>query len=144
MVTARPRATMITAVTLSVVLFAAAMIGWFAQPAETRARYTALQAGTLAFFLLFMIGFMLAVGLCWVRADAEGITFRNGLRTHHLAWSEIASIRYRDGDPWAYANLVDGHPSGRERYQLLGIQQTDGRRAAELAARVRAMRPAGD
>lgn len=138
---ARPRATLLTAIVLSVVLGVGSVLLWWALGPDVRARVTPLQAGTLAFFVVFMIGFMLAVGLSYVRADDEGLTFRNGLLTHRLRWDEIDRLRYQEGDPWAFVYVVDGHPSGRERFQLLGIQQTDGPRAVALVKAVAARRP---
>lgn len=132
---------MTMAIILSVVLVAGSGLLWWALGPDIRSRVTPLQAGTLAFFVLFMVAFMLVVGFSWTRADEKGLVFRNGLFTHRLAWGEISRIVYREGDPWAFAYLVEDHPSGRDRYMLMGIQQTDGARAVELAKAVAAQRP---
>lgn len=142
--TVRPRATLLTSVVLSVVLTVLYVVLWFLQPPTTRALYSSLQLGTLVLFLVIGIAIMLAIGLSLVRADGDGLTVRNGLRAHRLRWSEVAAIRYRDGDPWAYAELVAGHASGRERLMLLGVQQTDGARAREAVAALRRLRGGGD
>jgi hypothetical protein len=99
--------------------------GWVAMPAQTRDLFTAPQLVTLASFVVVMIGFMMSVGLSYVRADADGLTFRNGLRTHHLDWSQVSGFRFTENDPWAYV-LTEGEPDQRP---LLGLQRTDRARA---------------
>lgn len=121
----RPRRALLTASVLSAVLGVAAVAGWVAMPAQTRDLFTAPQLLTLAFFVLVMIGFMMSVGLSFVRADVDGLTFRNGLRTHHLGWSQVSGFRFTENDPWAYV-LTDGEPDQRP---LLGLQRTDRERA---------------
>jgi len=136
----RPRRALLTATVLSAVLLAAAVAGWVAMPTQTRDLFTPPQLLTLAFFVLVMIGFMMTVGLSFVRADAEGLTFRNGFRTHHLDWTHVAGFRFTENDPWAYV-LTDGDPDQRP---LLGLQRTDRERAvASFAALEAARREAG-
>lgn len=121
----RPRRSLLTASALSAVLVGAAALGWLALPAEIQVQFTGLQLLTLAFFVLVMVGFMMSLGLSVVRADAAGLTFRNGLRTHRLAWDHVRGFRFAEDDPWAYV-LVDHEPGQRP---LLGIQRTDRDRA---------------
>lgn len=136
----RPLRALVTASVLSAVLVVAAVVGWFATPVQTRDLFTAPQLLTLAFFILVMIGFMMSVGLCYVRADTEGLTFRNGLRTHHLDWPQVTGFRFTENDPWAYV-LTDGDPDQRP---LLGLQRTDRERAvASFRALEEARREAG-
>ena len=130
----RPRRALLTACALSAVLLTAAVAGWVAMPTQTRDLFTAPQLLTLAFFVLVMIGFMMSVGLSYVRADAAGLTFRNGLRTHHLEWSQVTGFRFTENDPWAYV-LTDGDPDQRS---LLGLQRTDRARAEEAFAALNA------
>lgn len=136
----RPRRALLTASVLSAVLLVAAGAGWVAMPAATRDLFTPVQLLTLAFFVLVMLGFMMSIGLSTVRADATGLTFRNGLRTHHLDWPEVVGFRFTENDPWAYV-LTDGDPDQRP---LLGLQRTDHLRAdAAFAALEKAWRQAG-
>jgi hypothetical protein len=136
----RPRRALLTASVLSAVLVVAAVGGWVAMPAQTRDLFTPPQLLTLAFFVAVMIGFMMIVGLSVVRADDEGLTFRNGLRTHHLDWPQVAGFRFTENDPWAYV-LTDGDPDQRP---LLGLQRTDRERAvASFRALETAWRGAG-
>lgn len=131
----RPLRALVTASVLSAVLLATAVVGWVAMPAETRDLFTAPQLLTLAFFVLVMIGFMMSVGLSVVRADEAGLTFRNGLRTHHLDWAQVAGFRFTENDPWAYV-LTDGDPDQRP---LLGLQRTDRERADAAFAALNAV-----
>jgi hypothetical protein len=136
----RPRRALLTASVLSAVLLVLTVAGWVAMPAQTRDLFTPPQLLTLALFVLVMIGFMMCVGLSVVRADDTGLTFRNGLRTHHLDWAEVAGFRFTENDPWAYV-LTDGDPDQRP---LLGLQRTDHERAdAAFAALTAAWRQAG-
>jgi len=136
----RPRRALLTASVLSVVLLAFCVVGWLAVPVETRDLFTAPQLVTLVLFIVIMIGFMMSVGLSVVRADHTGLTFRNGVRTHHLDWQEVAGFRFTENDPWAYV-LTDGDPDQRP---LLGLQRTDRARAdAGFAALNAAWRQAG-
>jgi hypothetical protein len=121
----RPRRALLTASVLSAVLLAATVVGWVAMPVQTRDLFTPPQLLTLGFFVLVMIGFMMSVGLSVVRADDDGLTFRNGLRTHHLDWDQVAGFRFTENDPWAYV-LTDDDPDQRP---LLGLQRTDHERA---------------
>jgi hypothetical protein len=121
----RPRRALLTACVLSAVLVAASVAGWVLMPTQTRDLFTAPQLLTLAFFVLVMIGFMMSVGLSVVRADDAGLTYRNGLRSHHLDWVEVTGFRFTENDPWAYV-LTDEDPDQRP---LLGIQRTDRARA---------------
>ncbi|HSK34877.1 MAG TPA: PH domain-containing protein [Propionicimonas sp.] len=135
----RPRRALLTASVLSAVLLAATVVGWVAMPVQTRDLFTPPQLLTLGFFVLVMIGFMMSVGLSVVRADDDGLTFRNGLRTHHLDWDQVAGFRFTENDPWAYV-LTDDDPDQRP---LLGLQRTDHERAeAALVALESAWRQA--
>ncbi len=134
--TFRPRRVLWFSSALSVALVAAAAFGWWALPTHIRAQFTAFQAGTLAFFIAVMVGFMMAVGLSYVRADDAGLRFRNGLVSRRLEWGEITGFRFRHGDPWAYVNHEDA--TGVHRQQLLGIQAVEGPAATEAVEYLRA------
>ena len=72
-----------------------------------------------------------------MRADARGVKFRNGLRTHVIAWEDVHKVLLRPGDPWALLLVrpEDGPMEtdvDAEKHQMLGIQAGDG--AAAQAA----------
>lgn len=137
-VIARPRMVIVNCAVWTVVLVGASLLGWFALPADIRVLFTAPQVGTLLFFVAFMVAFMWTVGLSYVRADAVGLKFRNGLRSHARTWDQVEGIRYASGDPWAFVEL-DGDP---DRLALLGIMRTDGRRAEALVHDLRRLHAA--
>ncbi len=134
-VVVRPRASLRMAVSLSVSLLGLAGIGWVLTPLSIRVLFTGLQIATLLLFLAIMVGMAMAIGLSVVRADADGLRFRNGVRSHTVAWPDVKAIRYRDGDPWAYVVVR----TEVEQLPLLGIQRSDGERAEEAVAALRAM-----
>ncbi|MFC8449088.1 PH domain-containing protein [Kitasatospora sp. NPDC057223] len=65
-----------------------------------------------------------------VRADAEGVTVVNFLRSRRLAWPEIVRVNFRQGDPWASLDLADG-----TSLAAVGIQAGVGHEQAVRAAR---------
>lgn len=132
---ARPRTVILNCIAWSILLPLIFVGGWFLLPPDVRVLFTGLQIFTLLFFLAFILGFLWTVGLSYVRADAEGLTFRNGLRTHRRSWAQVRGIRYGEGDSWAFVLL-----KGRlDRLALMGIMRTDARRADELVAELRAI-----
>lgn len=135
---ARPRLVTLNAIAWSIVLPGASLLGWFALSPDIRALFTAFQLATLAFFVLFMLGFVWVIALSYVRADATGLKFRNGLRTHRLAWSQVRGLRYAPGDAWAFVLLN----SEVERLPLMGIMRTDKQRAEGFVASLHAMHTA--
>ncbi len=130
-----PRRLRIIGLAIAAVLCAATAVGWFALPAELRSLFTLSQRLTLLGLLALLIGVVVAVAASTVRADADGLRIRNGLRTHAVPWPQVHKILFRSGDPWAQLLLVpdDGRPFevslDAEKRQLMGIQAVDGARA---------------
>ncbi len=124
------------AVIWTVVMGGAALLGWFMLPASIRTMFTLPQILTLVFFLVFMLGIVWVVATGYVRADAEGLRGRNGLRSFRYGWDEVDSVRYRDADHWAFVELNDTTDR-----PLLGIMRSDGeladRKFDELSALTR-------
>lgn len=130
---ARPRVVFLSVVAWTVVLVAGAFLGWFALPAHVRALFTAIQVGTLLLFLAIMLGILWVVALSIVRADAAGVTIRNGLKTHRIPWSQVRGVEFTRHDSFAYLITGDGH----DRRLMLGIMRSDGPRSDELVAELR-------
>lgn len=129
----RPRVLLVHASVWTVILVLFFGLGFLAFPPEVRARFTPFQLATLVFFLAFMVGFLWVLAACYVRADAEGLVYRNGLATHRTPWRDVAGIRYRDGDAWAFV-LLDREGTKRA---LMGVMRADGRRAADAVEELR-------
>lgn len=120
-------AALVTSIVGSVVLLLAAMWGWYAIGASIRAQVTWPQAATLLFFLVFMIAMMLSIGYSRIWADEDGVVIRNGPVLRKFRIEEVAGLRLRDGDPWAY--LLVKHNGGVRRRAVLAIQSLEGARA---------------
>ena len=130
---ARPKVVLWNAAAWSVILPGIMLLLWFQLPLEIRLLFTPFQVAEIAFIFLFMLGIIWVVALSYVRADASGLVFRNGLRTHRLAWSEVEEVRMTDHDPWAYLHVA----TDVGRLPLLGIMRTDGKRAVQLYLELR-------
>lgn len=129
---AAPRMLRRQAAIWTVVLGGGAVFGFYALPANVRALFTPLQIGTLAFFVLFMLGIVWVVALGYVWAGPQGLRFRNGLKTREVPWSEIAAFRYAPADHWAFVEFRDDTDR-----PLLGIQRSDGGYAEDDVAALR-------
>ena len=76
---------------------------------------------------------------CWrgtVRADVDeqGITVRNLVVTRRLDWAQVVAVRFGQGRPWFQLDLSDG-----DVLAVMGVQQSDGPRAAAEAGRLAAL-----
>jgi len=139
----RPRRLRVVAAFFAVALVAATLVGWRALPADVRVLFTLSQRLTLVGVLVFLLMVIAALALSYVRADATGLRFRNGLRSHHVPWDRVHAVVLRRGDPWAFVLLLpaDGRPFtanlDAEKRQLMGIQAGDGAAAQRAVAELR-------
>ena len=147
----RPRRLRVLAVLMSLALVGAVVVGWRALPSSLRDKFSPSQILTLLALLAVLELVMVAIAASYVRADDEGLRFRNGLRSHTVRWDQVHKIVLRPGDPWALVLLLpsDGSPFeidlDAEKRQLMGIQSTDGElaRAAVDTLRQRRRRAVG-
>ena len=129
---ARPHRVRVIAIIATFALCLMTAIGWFLLPAEVRALFTLSQRLTLLGVLALLIVGMVALASSYVRADANGLRIRNGLRVHAVPWGRVHKIILRPGDPWALLLITpaDGRPFqadlDAEKRQLMGIQTVDG------------------
>lgn len=130
-----PRVVRVITIIATVVLCAMAALGWFLLPPEIRSLFTVPQLLTLLGILAALVLGMVALGSSYVRADAAGLRYRNGLRVHAVPWARVHKIILRPGDPWAFLLITpsDGRPFevdlDADRRQLMGIQRVDGKLA---------------
>jgi len=128
----RPRRLRVVAIVLAVVLTAATLFGWFALPKDIRVLFTPSQLATLLGLLAVLLLVMFSLAFSVVRADRDGLRFRNGLRTHTVPWDRVHKVILRRGDPWAMLLLTpsDGRPFtadlDAEKQQLMAVQYGDG------------------
>ncbi|HEY5978767.1 MAG TPA: PH domain-containing protein [Microlunatus sp.] len=112
------------------------LVFWVALPANLKAEFTLSQAVTLLLILGLFVFALIIVGNGVVKADADGLSFRNGLSRHRYAWSRIHRVILRPGDAWAQVLLI---PTDRpvevaadlDHRMLMGIQRGDGEYAIE-------------
>ena len=128
----RPRRLRVVAAFFALALVLATLYGWLALPQEIRDLFTVSQRLTLLGVLALLVGVMVALALSVVRADADGLWFRNGLRTHTVPWNRVHQIILRRGDPWAFVLLTPADGSAftadldAEKRQLMAVQYGDG------------------
>jgi hypothetical protein len=68
------------------------------------------------------------------RADRQGLTVVNFVRTRRLEWPQILGVNLRQGDPWVLLDLADGGTLA-----VVAIQPGSGRRqAARMANELKA------
>jgi Bacterial PH domain len=73
-------------------------------------------------------------GRCELRAGSTGLTVINVVRTTELDWAEVLDARMEPGEPWPTLDLADGTTMA-----AMGIQSTDGERARQAVAELRAL-----
>jgi asparagine N-glycosylation enzyme membrane subunit Stt3 len=140
---ARPHRLRILALVAVAALVVLSVLFWFAMPAEIRVLFTLSQRLTLLGVLGSLILTTVLTAASYVRADTEGLRFRNGLRTHQVPWARVHKILLRRGDPWAQVLLTPADGSefeadlDAEKHQLMGIQATDGVRAQQAVEELR-------
>ena len=140
---ARPHRVRVIVIIATLALCLLTAIGWFLLPAEIRALFTLSQRLTLLGVLALLIGGMVALASSYVRADANGLRIRNGLRAHAVPWDRVHKVILRPGDPWALLLVrpEDGRPFeadiDAEKRQMMGIQTVDGAFAKDAVNELR-------
>ena len=119
------------------VLFGGALLlvcafAWFSFDAETRARFSWFQRGTVVFLGLLFYSAGFAMARSRVVAEADRLLVVNGYRTHVYEWAEVLAVHLPPGAPWAVLDLADGTSQ-----PAMGIQGSDGGRARRAVAELR-------
>ncbi|SDU85118.1 PH domain-containing protein [Microlunatus sagamiharensis] len=134
---------------IAAALVALTFYGWFALPREIRVLFTVFQLLTLLAVLAALVLVVVGVAASSVRADAEGMRVRNGLRVHHVPWDRVHRVMMRPGDAWAFALLRPEGDDGQtpftpdldtQKRHLVGIQSHDGAYAEQAVAELRRLR----
>lgn len=120
---------LLTALLLSTLLLIGSLYGWYAIGPDIRGDITMFQAATLLFFMMLMIAIMLSLGYFRLWADDNGVTVRNGPLVRRYQIEQIAGLRLRSGDAWAYL-LIKGD-DGLEKRPVLAIQHMEGQGAKD-------------
>ena len=132
--TFRPYGVRIAIYGLGGLLTLTVVVMWFAFPASIRAQFTFLQVVTVIGLglMFYAAGYGLARSRLVARED--GLTVVNGYKARRFEWNEVLAISLRPGSPWAVLDLSDG-----TSVPAMGIQGSDGQRAARQVAQVRAL-----
>ncbi len=125
-----------TSLVLSAVLFMSVLFGWYAIGPDIRGQISGFQAVTLLTVALGMLAIMMSVGYSRLYTDERGVIIRNGPVRRKFTIDQVAGLRLRDGDPWAYLLVKDGK-GGVRRRAVLAIQQLEGVRAKRKVTAVR-------
>src|SRR5689334_19442610 len=128
----RPYGARLVGTALGVMLLALVLTVWIALGAETRAKFTGFQKGTLVFLGLIALAVWFALMRSRVSADERGVTVVNGYRRRDFDWSQLVAVNLRRGAPWAGIDLSDG-----TSISALGIQGSDGQRAKQAVVDLR-------
>jgi hypothetical protein len=132
--TFRPYGVRIAIYGLGALLTLTAVVMWFAFPPHIRAQFSFLQVVTVIGLGLMFYAFGYALARSRVVAREEGLKVVNGYKTRRFDWNEVLAITLRQGSPWAVLDLSDG-----TSVPAMGIQGSDGQRAARQVAQVRAL-----
>ncbi len=130
----RPLGPRIVGIAVTFALVAVVAVGWFSFDAETRAKFTVFQRGTLIFFGLLYLTLMLALIRSRAVAYADRLVVVNGYRRHEYEWPQIVAARLPPGAPWVTLDLADG-----ETASVLAIQGSDGDRARVALRELKAL-----
>jgi hypothetical protein len=109
-------------------------MAWFAFDAETQARFTWFQRGTLGFFGVLAFTLWFALVRSRVVAEETRLVVVNGYRRREFEWAEVIAVHLPPGAPWVTLDLADG-----TTVAAMGIQGSDGDRARRSVRQLRAL-----
>jgi hypothetical protein len=132
--TYRPLGPMVVGIGVTVCLVAVVAMGWFSFDAETRAKFTVFQRGTLAFFGLIYLGLMFTLLRSRATLYADRLVVVNGYRRREYEWPQVVAAHLPPGAPWVTLDLASG-----DTVSVLAIQGSDGARARRALRELRAL-----
>jgi hypothetical protein len=133
-VTWRPRRTRRVTLGAALVVLAVAVVVAVALPAGGGAPWGVADRVGVVLVCALVAGVLAMLARPRVTADRAGLTVVNLVRVRRLAYAEVVRVQLRDGDPWVVLDLADG-----DTLAAMGIQASEGPRAVEEAARLRAV-----
>jgi hypothetical protein len=128
----RPFGVRMAGLVFGTMLVVVCAVAWFSFDAETRAKFTPFQRGTILFLglLFFSVGYAMARSR--VVAERDRLVVVNGYRRHEYSWPEVLAVHLPPGAPWAVLDLADGTSQ-----PAMGIQGSDGGRARVAVSELR-------
>ena len=130
----RPLGTRIVGIVLGVGLFVVCAVSWVTFGAETRAKFTPFQRGTVLAFGLLVAVVMYALVRARAEAHQDRLVVVNGYKRREFDWAEIVAVHMPPGAPWATLDLADG-----TTVPVMGIQGSDGQRARRAVRDLRTL-----
>ena len=109
-------------------------LAWIAFDAETQARFSWFQRGTLFFFGLLAFTLWFALVRSRVVAEEGRLVVVNGYRRREFEWAEVIAVHLPPGAPWVTLDLADG-----TTVAAMGIQGSDGDRAKRSVRQLRVL-----
>ena len=128
----RPFGVRVAGAVFGAALLLVCAFAWFGFDAETRAKFTVFQRGTLVFLGLLGFAAWYALVRSRVVATVEKLVVVNGYRRREYDWAEVIAVHLPPGAPWAVLDLSDGTTAS-----ALGIQGSDGARAHRAVRELR-------
>ena len=130
----RPFGVRMAGTVLGVGLLVVSAVAWIGFDAETQARFTWFQRGTLIFFGLLAFTLWFALVRSRVVAEESRLVVVNGYRRREFEWAEVIAVHLPPGAPWVTLDLADG-----TTVAAMGIQGSDGDRARRSVRELRAL-----
>ena len=109
-------------------------LAWIAFDAETQAKFSWLQRGTVFFFGLLAFTLWFALVRSRVVAEEGRLVVVNGYRRREFEWAEVIAVHLPPGAPWVTLDLADG-----TTVAAMGIQGSDGDRAKRSVRQLRVL-----
>ena len=131
-VTWRPLGPRVVGIAIALGLVVVIAFSWFGFDAETRAKFTTFQRGTLVLLGLGVFALLYGLLRSRVEAHADRLVVVNGFRRREFAWAEVVAVHLPPGAPWVTLDLADG-----ETAAVMGIQGSDGARAVAAVQQLR-------
>ncbi len=130
----RPFGVRMAGTVLGVGLLVVSAVAWIGFDAETQARFTWFQRGTLVFFGLLAFTLWFALVRSRVVAEESRLVVVNGYRRREFEWAEVIAVHLPPGAPWVTLDLADG-----TTVAAMGIQGSDGDRARRSVRELRTL-----
>lgn len=128
----RPFGVRMAGTVLGVGLIVVVVFLWIGFDAETRAKFTTFQRGTV--FAIGLLGFAVWFALVRSRVVAEDgrLVVVNGYKRREFEYAEVVGVHLPPGAPWVTLDLADG-----STVSAMGIQGSDGSRAKQAVRELR-------
>lgn len=136
MFTARPRKARVLSAAVALIFVAVGtVVAILLRTGSTGVNFYLSDQVAMVGIGVLLAGGALLFGRPRVRADVDGVEVRNVLGGRRYAWSEIESVSFPDGSPWARLELPED-----EYVPMLAVQAIDGEHAVTAMRELRRLR----